>query len=120
MRVRYWELKELVLEHYGDSCVECGETDPKELRIVFANKNMRHWRKKFGLVSTEAFYRFIYRNDFPDKYKIPGKYKLIILCKKHYEEFVASIPRSKEIRLKISCTMRAKQTKGGQKKWTKM
>jgi hypothetical protein len=95
-----------VLEHYGDSCAECGETDPKKLRIIFADPEMRFWRKKHDLVSANAFYQYLHRRGFPKKFKEQGKYKLIALCKNHYKIFDSDrqngIPRSEEVKRKIS------------------
>lgn len=109
--VEYWKLKNLVLKHYGNKCTKCGETDPKQLRVIFADESMQSWRKKFGLESTKDFYYFLYRNNFPDKYK-EGKYRLIVLCRIHYNEFASSIrkgiPRSEEVKAKISKTMRSR------------
>jgi len=113
MNMEYWELKELVLKHYGNKCIECEESESKQLRIVFADKKMQFWRKKFGLVCPKTFYYYLYKLDFPEKFKMPGKYKLIVLCKMHYNEFVSAmrkgIPRSPEIRQKISNSMKAKK-----------
>lgn len=73
---------------------------------------MQHYRKTLGLESTEAFYRFLYRHDSLDKYK-KGKYKLSVLCKKHYNIFASeirkNIPRSEEVKAKISQTMKSKK-----------
>lgn len=109
----YWRLKELILEHYGKSCIYCDQDDPKQLRVIFADKNMQSWRGKFGLESTKDFYYYLYKKNFPAKFKMPGKYKLVVLCKFHYNEFASEIrkdiPRSPEIRQKIGIAMRAKK-----------
>ena len=64
--------KKEVYDYYGAICVCCGEADPIFLTIDHINNDGAKHRKKLGnsRCSSDAVYRSIIRNGFPDTFQI--------------------------------------------------
>lgn len=60
------ERKRIVLEHYGDKCTCCGETEPKFLTIDHINNDGHKHRHKLG----SRIYWDIIKNNFPSDLQI--------------------------------------------------
>ena len=65
---RYANLRTVVLHHYGNKCVCCGETIREFLGIDHINGNGKQHRKITGM--GENFYRWVVKNGFPKDLQI--------------------------------------------------
>ena len=59
--------REKVIEFYGNVCACCGEENEMFLSIDHINGNGRKHRKEIG---SNAIYRWLIRNKFPDGYRV--------------------------------------------------
>lgn len=63
--------KEIVLNHYGKECADCGFTDYRALQIDHINDNGAEERKSLGgkQVSGWRFYEYLIKNNLPEGYQ---------------------------------------------------
>lgn len=61
------QIRELVLKHYGKSCVCCSEKNTAFLCIDHINGGGEKHRKQIG--GGSAFYKWIVKNDYPDGFQ---------------------------------------------------
>lgn len=59
-----------VLDHYGDSCLCCGETVIQFLTISHLNNDGNIQRKRFGIKAGAQTYQWLTRNRFPANLKV--------------------------------------------------
>ena len=69
VRKRYYDKwKKVVFDHYGNSCVCCGETEPRFLTIDHMNNDGAQHRKDVGMGS--VLFRWLVNNSFPKDFRI--------------------------------------------------
>lgn len=70
MRVLYIEHKIGVLNHYGDRCSCCGETQPLFLTIDHIDNDGAAHRRKVGNSSHNNIYGWLVRNKYPAGFQV--------------------------------------------------
>jgi len=68
-RMRYQGFRQRVLEHYGNKCACCGETEPLFLEMDHIKNDGHKHRKDIG-TSAKALVYWLIQNDFPEGYQI--------------------------------------------------
>jgi alpha-tubulin suppressor-like RCC1 family protein len=63
------EAKSRVFEHYGMSCVCCGETHQAFLTIDHVSGGGNRQRAEMGISGGARFYRWLIGNNYPDGYQ---------------------------------------------------
>lgn len=61
--------REIVIEHYGNKCACCGETEEKFLTIDHINGDGKEHRKQIG-VGGAAIHSWLIKNNFPDGFQL--------------------------------------------------
>lgn len=59
-----------LFEHYGYSCKWCGENDKNALQIDHIHNDGYIERKIMNYTSSDKLYRYIIKNNYPDKYQV--------------------------------------------------
>src|SRR5712692_10341183 len=69
-RARNFEIRKLVIEHYGGACACCGENTWEFLAIDhIAGGGVKH-RRQIKRSSGSSFYAWLYTNKFPEGYQV--------------------------------------------------
>jgi len=65
------QLKQIVLDRYGNACVQCGFEDIRALQIDHIHNNGAEERKSLGgqQVSGWRFYQYLVKENLPDGYQ---------------------------------------------------
>jgi hypothetical protein len=66
---RAFEMRLLVLQHYGGKCACCGETEYKFLAMDHINGNGNKHRKEIGS-GGKTLYRWLVKNNFPEGFQV--------------------------------------------------
>ncbi len=67
---RNHEMKQQVIEHYGNKCACCGEETGVFLTIDHINGKGAEERRKINSKGGTSFYRYLVKNNFPDGYQV--------------------------------------------------
>jgi hypothetical protein len=91
---------DVVIEHYGSRCVCCGETNRGFLTIDHINNDGAELRKKLHGKSGVSFYRWIYKNGYPDWLQVLcyncnfGRQRAGGICPHHVKEGSSTIAQA--------------------------